>query len=265
MTPGRHENGHGTEPQKGPSAERQKGQGTEPRTRLFRALRPRLNRKQIVVAILCFGLGFALVVQVQQNQGESLGSLRQSELVRLLDEVTSQSSELARTERELRATRDELLSGSDSARTAYEAMEDQVTRQAILAGTVPVTGPGVSVRVIDNGNVLDALVLLEVVQELRNAGAEAIEVNDQRIATSSWFVDSSGSIVLDGKELESPYRILAIGDSSTISVALEMPGGVLTGIRGRGASAVLDSLDEIEIDSLNRPGKSRFATPQPTS
>src|SRR5690625_2498069 len=203
------------------------------RGRLLRALSPRFNRSQFVVALLTFGLGFALVVQVQQNQGDSLGALRQSELVRLLDEVTSQSSELARTERELRATRDELLSGTNSARTAYEAMEDQVTRQAILAGTVPVDGTGVSVRIIDNGGALDALVLLEVVQELRNAGAEAIDINDERIVASSWFLDSSGAIVLDGQTLTSPYVIQAIGDAATISAALEMPGGVLAGIRGR--------------------------------
>ncbi|HLS04214.1 MAG TPA: DUF881 domain-containing protein [Actinomycetales bacterium] len=235
------------------------------RGRLFYALRPRLNRSQLIVALLCCGLGFALVVQVQQNQQDSLGSLRQSELVRLLDEVTSQSSELARTERELRATRDELLTGTDSARTAYEALEDQVTRQAILAGTVPVEGPGVSVRIIDNGSVLDSYVLLEVMQELRNAGAEAIEVNGERIVASSWFVDSSGAIVLDGTTLSSPYRVQAIGDAATISAALEMPGGVLTGIRSRGASAVLESQDEISITSYKRPSKSKFATPDPAS
>lgn len=235
------------------------------RGRLLRALSPRFNRSQFIVALLTFGLGFALVVQVQQNQGDSLGALRQSELVRLLDEVTSQSSELARTERELRATRDELLSGTDSARTAYKAIEDQITRQAILAGTTPVAGPGVSVRIIDNGGALDALVLLEVVQELRNAGAEAIEINHHRVVASSWFLDSSGAITLDKNPLKSPYRIQAIGDSATISAALEMPGGVLAGIRGRGASAFLESHDEVLITSYSRPHKSRYAIPQPSS
>lgn len=268
MTPGKHKNAH-EDAQDAPSAERDSSprkkvvdESKLARRRLLRALSPRFNRSQLVVAVLTFGLGFALVVQVQQNQGDSLGALRQSELVRLLDEVTSQSSELARTERELRATRDELLSGTDSDRTAYEALEDQVTRQAILAGTVPVSGPGVSIRIIDNGNTLDALVLLEVIQELRNAGAEAIEVNSHRIVASSWFLDSSGSIALDGRTIESPYRIQAIGDAATISAALEMPGGVLAGIRGRGASAFLESHDEVLITSYARPEKSRYAVPQ---
>ena len=260
MVPGK----HGYKAEAKEDAARLDDTSRQARGRLLRALRPRINRSQITVALLCLGLGFALVVQVQQNQGESLGSLRQSELVRLLDEVTSQSSELARTERELRATRDELLSGTNSARTAYEAMEDQVTRQAILAGTVPVDGTGVSVRIIDNGGALDALVLLEVVQELRNAGAEAIDINDERIVASSWFLDSSGAIVLDGQTLTSPYVIQAIGDAATISAALEMPGGVLAGIRGRGATAYLESHEEISITSIKRPDKTRFATPQPT-
>lgn len=235
------------------------------RRRLLRALRPRFNRAQIIVALLCFGLGFALVVQVQQNQAENLGSLRQSELVRLLDEVTNQSNNLASTERELRRTRDELLSGSDSARTALEATSEQVTRQAILAGTVPVNGPGVTVKLTDRAGDIDALVLLEVVQELRNAGAEAIDVNGQRLGTSSWFLDSEDGIVLDGSSLESPYEFTAIGESSTISAALEMPGGVLTGIRSRGATATLDAEDYVEIDSIREPSDPKFATPENSS
>lgn len=235
------------------------------RRRLFRALRPRFNRAQIIVALLCFGLGFALVVQVQQNQSENLGSLRQSELVRLLDEVTNQSNNLASTERELRRTRDDLLSGSDSARTALEATSEQVTRQAILAGTVPVNGPGVVVTLTDRSGDIDALVLLEVVQELRNAGAEAIDLNDQRLGTSSWFLDGDEGIVLDGVALSSPYEFTAIGESSTISAALEMPGGVLTGIRGRGASASLDSEDYVEITSIREPSDPKYATPEQSS
>src|SRR5699024_3023192 len=157
-----------------------------------------------------------------QNQSDTLGVLRYIAIVEVLDEVTNQLNNFAFIVRAEGGTRDDLLSGSDSARTALEATSEQVARQAILAGTVPVNGPGVIVRVTDRADDIDALVLLEVVQELRNAGAEAIDLNDQRLGTSSWFLDGEEGIVLDGMTLSSPYEFTAIGESSTISAALEM-------------------------------------------
>ncbi len=85
---------------------------------LGRAMRPRASRSQVMVGVLCALLGFALVVQVSQTQEDQLSSLRQSDLVRLLDDVTQRSGELEDQVSSLEATRDELQSGSGRERAA---------------------------------------------------------------------------------------------------------------------------------------------------
>lgn len=231
------------------------------RRRLLSALVPRATRAQLATAALCAVLGFALVVQVRQANIDPLGSLRQAELVRLLDDVTTQSADLARTERALRTTRDDLLSGTDRARVALESTTERLTTQAILAGTVPVSGPGVTVSILDRDGTVDALALLEVLQELRNSGAEAVELNGARISTGTWFLDTPDGILMDHKPIAAPYLFVAIGDPQTISAALEMPGGVLAGIRGRGASAYLESDNDQVITSVRKPTMPKYATP----
>ena len=72
---------------------------TEPRPAsswrtLVRAMAPRATRAQVIVGLLCAVLGFALVVQVRSNRDDALTSLRQDELVRILDDVTRRSEEL---------------------------------------------------------------------------------------------------------------------------------------------------------------------------
>src|SRR5450756_3022139 len=97
---------------------------TEPRSAwrtLARSFAPRASRGQAITGLLCALLGFALVVQVRANRSEGLSSLRQDELVRILDEVTRRAEELQTQVTDLRAQRTELVTGSDTERAAREA------------------------------------------------------------------------------------------------------------------------------------------------
>src|SRR5690606_7862598 len=97
----------------------------------------------LLAGLLCGLVGFALVVQLQQNSSEDLASLRPEELVRILDEVTQRSEELELQATELRNQRAELVTGSDTQRAAREAATQRAAVQGILAGRLPAEGPGV--------------------------------------------------------------------------------------------------------------------------
>ncbi len=152
-----------------------------------------------MVGVLCALLGFALVVQVSQTQEDQLSSLRQSDLVRLLDDVTQRSGELEDQVSSLEATRDELQSGSGRERAALELAEQQAETLGILSGRLPAAGPGVEIEVVEGAEPLEAFGLFNVLEELRNAGAEAMEVNGVRLVASSYFEDTSDGVVVDGQ------------------------------------------------------------------
>jgi uncharacterized protein YlxW (UPF0749 family) len=243
------------------------GSPTRPEPRglrgLGRALRPRASRSQIVVGVLCALLGFALVVQVSQTQEDQLSSLRQSDLVRLLDDVTQRSGELEDQVSSLESTRDELRSGSGRERAALELAEQQAETLGILSGRLPAEGPGVEIEVVEGTEALDAFALFNVLEELRNAGAEAMEVNGVRLVASSYFEDSAEGVVVDGQTITSPYRWNVIGDPSTLETALEIPGGAMASLRADGARTTITQQDRVEVTATVEPGAPQYATPVP--
>lgn len=213
--------------------------------------------------MLCALLGFALVVQVSQTQEDQLSSLRQSDLVRLLDDVTQRSGELEDQVSSLESTRDELQSGSGRERAALELAEQQAETLGILSGRLPAEGPGVEIEVVEGTEALDAFALFNVLEELRNAGAEAMEVNGVRLVASSYFEDSAEGVVVDGQTITSPYRWNVIGDPSTLETALEIPGGAMASLRADGARTTITQQDRVEVTATVEPGSPQYATPVP--
>ncbi len=230
---------------------------------LARAMAPRANRSQLIAGVLCALLGFALVVQVRQNDESALSGLRQSELVRVLDETTERGDELRREVAELRGERDDLESGSDRQAAAIESLRRSAITQGILSGRLPAEGPGVRVTLNDPDRGLQPVAMLNMLEELRNAGAEAIQLNDRRVTASSSFTGTRGRVLLDGVELTPPYVWLAIGDPSTLSIALQIPGGAMATVRGTGATGTVQERDEVSITALRQLAEPSYATPAP--
>lgn len=231
--------------------------------RLAHAMRPRTTTGQLLTAALCALLGFALVVQVRQTTDTQLGALRQDDLVRLLDETTSRSDELAQEAADLQREHDELLSGSDRQQAALDAARRNAATQGILTGRLPATGPGVEVLLTEAEPSIRAATMLHVLEELRNAGAEAIQLNDQRVTASSAFTGSAGAVVLDGVTLAPPYRWLVIGEPDTIATALEIPGGALASVRLDGGRGTVETRDRVDVTALRRLPDPVHATPVP--
>lgn len=218
-----------------------------------------LSRSQLLVAALCALLGFAIVLQVRQTRADEFASMRQDDLVRLLDEITQRGEELTDEQSRLRRDRNDLLSGSD----AQQVAERNATVQGILAGTIPVEGPGIELTIFDADGAVRASTFVHVIEELRNAGAESIEVNGVRIGTSSYVIEGDDGIVVDDVQLSSPYTILAIGDPQTMTVALDIPGGALASIRTAGARAEVTESDLVQILSTRALEDPEYAEPAP--
>lgn len=230
---------------------------------LGRALVPRATRGQVITGLLCALLGFALVVQVQANRTDGLSGLRQDELVRILDDVTRRTEELQEQVVTLRARRAELVTGSDTEKAAREAAAARAEVQGILAGRLPAEGPGVELVVRQPEQPIPAAVLYNVLEELRNAGAEAVQVNDQRLTASSYFLETTVGVEVDGVTLTPPYRWLAVGDPDTMTTALSIPGGALAQVRNAGGLTDVEGRELVQISAVRPIERPQFATPVP--
>ncbi len=239
----------------------------EARQRLRRSLVPRGSRGEVLAGLLCALLGFALVVQVQQTQEADLGSLRESDLVRILDDLGARNDRLDAEEAELEETREELVAGGSAQDVAREAAQQRVDLLGILAGTAPATGPGIRLTIDDGGGGdVGAATLLDAVQELRDSGAEALQVDDVRIVASTSFEENEDGVAVDGTLLEAPYVFLVIGDPHTLATALDIPGGVIRSVRNAGGQALVSEVDELVVDALRQPTTPEYARPaEPTA
>ncbi|HEX8498620.1 MAG TPA: DUF881 domain-containing protein [Actinomycetales bacterium] len=228
--------------------------------RLGRVLEPRLSRAQLLGAVLVAALGFALVAQLRQSDEQGLSSLRQSDLVRILDDVGDRRDRLAAETSDLQAQQRQLVAGASGSQAAIDAARERLDALGVLAGTLPATGPGIEVFLSDPDASLRAATVLDLVQELRDAGAEAIQVGPVRVVASTAFTDEGGAVRAGGTVLQAPYTVLAIGDSQTLATALEIPGGIVASLP-EGARATVAAREEVRVTALHAVRTPQYARP----
>jgi uncharacterized protein YlxW (UPF0749 family) len=215
-----------------------------------------------VAALLLALLGFAIVVQVRQNSGsDNLANLREDDLINILDDQNLRADRLRQQITELQDTLRLLQDSGNRAAAAREQAKADAEALGVLLGTLPAHGTGVTVTVTDPHRELDAEGLLDVVEELRGAGAEAIQFGTVRVSTTTAFTDDRGAVAVDGADQTPPYIVLAIGDPKTLDTALNIPGGVAATVRAAGGELTVREQERVSIDVVRTLPAPRYASP----
>lgn len=210
-------------------------------------------------------VGFASVVQVQSNdRDENFPGARQQDLIQLLDSLTLASERAEKEIADLEETRRSLITDTDSNSTALEQAREQAAALSILAGTVPAVGQGVVVSVRDPAGGVGIDQLLNGLEELRDAGAEAIEINNTvRVVAQTALEDGEGGVVIDGQQLSSPYTIEVIGEPNTLAQALDFTGGFTDEVEGEaiGGEVVVEERETVQVSTVREPNEPEYAEP----
>ncbi len=219
--------------------------------RLGRALRPRANRSQVIVAALCLLLGVSIAVQVRQHDEDALSGADQQELVRLLDESNRHVSELEAENRDLDSTLKTLKAAQSDEAAAQDAASKRMDELQIIAGVIPAHGRGIRITITEDSGQVRASTLLGVVQELRNAGAEVIQIGDVRVVTSTAVTAGDGGVLqVDGRDVRPPFSIRVIGDPTVMEPALRIPGGAADTVRSDGGRMSISAEDDVIVDAV---------------
>ncbi len=236
------------------------GRGESGRDRLRAALlHPRRN--QVVVAVLLAVVGFAAVVQVRTNDiDDSYSTLREQDLIDVLSGLAG-TSQRARSEIDrLEQNKRDLQSDSRRLGAALAQAQQQADTLNILAGLVPVTGPGIRITITEQTGPVDIDSVLDTVEELRSAGAEAMQFNGQvRVIAQTSLEDAVGGFSVDGTLVTSPYVIDVIGDPHTLHGALVFNQGPASQLRDDGADVQIDELERVDIESVHESERPEFA------
>ncbi|MDC4233304.1 DUF881 domain-containing protein [Actinomyces sp. B33] len=230
------------------------------RRRLRRAFFAVPRGFHLLLVVITLLLGFALATQVRAQRADPLESLTQDDLVVLLNELNSQEDALRAERAELQSQLADLEAAASEQEAAAAAADKARTQALINSGRVGVHGEGVVMTVVDPQGALTSTPFVMTLGELRNAGAEAIELNGVRLSARSSFLSDDSGISVDGTPVSSPYQWRVIGASHTIATALEIQAGSAAQMRAKGAQVTIDEESDVVISSLAEPLTPRYAT-----
>lgn len=182
----------------------------------------------IILGTMCLILAIGISVQIRtvNNSGSTINSNQKlnnlkDQVLRMKERYEESYARLEATQNELENKRKNIANNDEE----LKSLEEELNKNNILLGQTEVTGPGVIITITDatiNQNTINPLLdpynlvvhdvdILEIVNELKNAGAEAIDVNGQRIVNNTEISCDGNVITVNGEKVASPFVISAIG------------------------------------------------------
>lgn len=215
----------------------------------------------IVLGIMCFALTAGICIQIKTvkntnttvSQSYTENNLR-AEVLKYKEKYDNKMKEIEKIDKELET---EIEKATENNSELTDA-QNQIKEGNKILGLSEVKGPGITITVADSetdfSNAIDSspyLVhdkdILNIVNELKNAGAEAISINDHRVVTSTYIICGGNIINVNGEKIGSPFVIKAIGLPETLA-NLSRPGGTLNDLeQNRKLKVDLKKSNEITI------------------
>jgi len=182
-------------------------------------------------------------------------------LPRILDELGAREQRLRDQIADQRGELQRLTSSDGRSSTALEAARSRAEAIGILTGTVAAEGPGLVMTIRDPADEVQVTDVVDVIQELRGAGAETMQIDGVRVGVTSSVSGTAGALRVDGQAINAPYEFVVIGSPQDMATAMNIPGGVVPSITGRGGSVTIDQLDRVVVDALRPVDRPQYAAP----
>lgn len=181
-------------------------------------------RAQLLLIGVCLILGLMLVPQWRSQRTPDLTNQSLSDQATYISSLVLRNRELQDQARELQAELDTYKTSNSEGSSTLINLAKELQKLRIANGEVDITGPGVRVTISE---AVDARHLQDAVNELRNAGAEGMAVNQIRLLTRSVIgEDGQGHILVDKQQIAPPYGVAAIGNPDTLEAAANRKGGL---------------------------------------
>jgi uncharacterized protein YlxW (UPF0749 family) len=179
----------------------------------------------VSLAFIAFIVGLALVAQFRsQARPTELTSLPVAELSTRIETLAAANAQLRTALAEQRALLAEYRAAGAQGSSALDASREELRRVRAYSGLAPVEGQGIVLRV---SGALDAIAVNDLVNELRNAGAEALAIDETRITARSVIAQGARALEVDGVAVDRTFTLAAIGNPDGLIAALQRPGGIV--------------------------------------
>lgn len=223
------------------------------------------NKIALVLGIVCLILTMSIVIQINTIKGTSSTVTKNFSEDNLRDEVLKwkekydkETVNLENAEKELAKIREDTAKNDSTS----SSKEEEITLNNKLLGFTNLEGKGIELTVKDDPNATRETIsaiddisnhivhegdLRRIVNELKNAGAEAISINEQRIVSTTAITCIGNVIKINDEKISSPFVIKAIGFPERLESALNRGGGYLERLNEDGIVTSIKKLDNVRI------------------
>ena len=200
-----------------------------------------MNKSKIVVAItigiMSFMMIYVMLIQinlVNDDDREEIEFMRETELKELLASYKEKYDEVNEQLEDTRNKIEEYRRNDKSEIDKMKLLEEEIKQADMLLGNTDVMGEGIVITMENNirydeeeSAIITNIDLIDLINELKRAGAEAISINGERIIATSDIFSVDNLMLINGQRTNSPYEIKAIGDKKYLESALNIKGGYI--------------------------------------
>ncbi|MDR3645059.1 MAG: DUF881 domain-containing protein [Clostridia bacterium] len=231
----------------------------------------------IALVAICFLLGFGLTLQIKsvyKNKSVVVDTemARADQLQKTINDQKDQNDALVKQVQSLQKTVSDYRDQAAKSGDADKTLNDQLTNAEILAGISAVQGPGVTITMNDSkvsassGTDASAFVIhdidiLQVLNELRDAGAEALSLNGERILATSEVRCAGNVVSVNDNRYAAPFIISAIGKPDQLKSALLMRDGIVDVLSQWGIEVDVATSAKIVINGYSGTPQFNYAKP----
>lgn len=221
----------------------------------------------ITIAIACFALALIMTMQfkiVNETDITAIENMRETELRTELANWQEKYNEVNSQYEETISRIDEYKKTSQSNEETEKLVNQELDNINLLLGNTDVQGQGIEITINETNNEeiekITADDLLLIINSLKQAGAEAISINDERIVnmTDIVYIDAAGIIRVNGQRVLAPYTIKAIGNQTYLESAMLGNGGQIDSMKKVGQDVKIEKKDNIKITKYSGEFKTRY-------
>lgn len=217
----------------------------------------------IIIGIMCFIIAYLICIQyrtIDKIDVKEMEIMREDELRTSLAEwkksYQDNIEEIELTSSKINEYKEKIESDEETG----ELLEKDLKRAEMLLGMTDVQGQGVIITIVDNNfQNIASPDLLDLINELNSAGAEAISINGQRIVSMTDIFDVEEFIVINEQRIVSPFIIKAIGDVTYLQSALNIKNGYIDKYKTNGYTISMIADDNVIINKYNGELKFEYA------
>ncbi len=230
-----------------------------------------MKKDYIWIGLACVVLGIFMAFQMKFIQGTYLdGATPTQKTVEILNELSAVKNEkelLVEEVERLEDLLDEIQTSASDESTIIKNLTEELNRYKSFSGLTRVSGTGITITIdnppqdvgIEKNIAYDYRLILDLINELNSAGAEAISINEQRMVNNTEVRLAGNQVNVNTIPINTPYVIKAIGNSKTLDGAVNQRFGIVQNLRELGYYIEVSQVELIEVPAFNGTVKFQYA------